>query len=149
MVLDFYKRQFAFCPLSIRLGVALLGIVACHVKPIQHFGDDPSLMALHFAKVHHWALDRGAIGISENRELLVSTKLNGNKINEFFHEFTNKSIFTPRNIVNHLYETNVKYHREFVFEGGEGFPFTIDFKISSNLNKGYLYSESILFVFAV
>lgn len=117
-VLDCYERQCAICSQSIRLGDALIGIDACHVKPIQHFGDDHITNGIALCKIHHWALDRGAISISENRELLVSPKLNGNKINEFFHEFTNKSIFTPRNYTNHLNETNVEYHREYVFEGG-------------------------------
>jgi putative restriction endonuclease len=117
-VLDFYERQCAICSQSIRLGDALIGIDACHVKPIQHFGDDHITNGIALCKIHHWALDRGAISISENRELLVSPKLNGNKINEFFHEFTNKIIFTPRNNTNHLNETNVEYHRKYVFEGG-------------------------------
>jgi putative restriction endonuclease len=117
-VLDCYERQCAICSQSIRLGDALIGIDACHVKPIQHFGDDHITNGIALCKIHHWALDRGAISISENRELLISPKLNGNKINEFFHEFTNKSIFTPRNNTNYLNETNVEYHRKYVFEGG-------------------------------
>ena len=119
-VLDSYERQCAICSQSIRLGDALIGIDACHVKPIQHFGDDHITNGIALCKIHHWALDRGAISISENRELLISPKLNGNKINEYFHEFRNKSIFTPRNNINHLNETNVEYHREYVFEGGLG-----------------------------
>jgi putative restriction endonuclease len=117
-VLDSYERQCAICSQSIRLGDALIGIDACHVKPIQHFGDDHITNGIALCKIHHWALDRGAISISENRELLISPKLNGNKINEYFHEFSNKSIFTPHNNINHLNETNAEYHREYIFEGG-------------------------------
>jgi putative restriction endonuclease len=117
-VLDSYERQCAICSQSIRLGDSLIGIDACHVKPIQHLGDDHITNGIALCKIHHWALDRGAISISENRELLISPKLNGNKINEYFHEFSNKSIFTPRNNTNHLNETNVEYHRKYVFDGG-------------------------------
>ena len=40
------------------------------------------------------------------------------RINEYFHEFSNHKIFVPRNNVSHLNESNVSYHRKYVFEGG-------------------------------
>ena len=116
-VLDSYERQCAICNQSIRLGDALIGIDACHVKPIQHFGDDHITNGIALCKIHHWALDRGAISISENRDLLISPKLNGSRINEYFHEFAQKPIFLPRNSSYHLNEENVSYHRTYVFEG--------------------------------
>jgi putative restriction endonuclease len=117
-VLDSYERQCAICGQSIRLGDALIGIDACHVKPIQHFGDDHVTNGIALCKIHHWALDRGAISISEERSLLISPKLNGSRINENFHEFADKSIFAPRNSALLLNEENVSYHRRYVFEGG-------------------------------
>lgn len=115
-VLDSYERQCAICNQSIRLGDALIGIDACHVKPIQHFGDDYVTNGIALCKIHHWALDRGAISISENRDLLISPKLNGSRINEYFHEFAQKPIFLPRNSSFHLNEENVSYHRKYIFE---------------------------------
>jgi putative restriction endonuclease len=117
-VLDSYERQCAICGQSIRLGDSLIGIDACHVKPIQHFGDDHITNGIALCKIHHWALDRGAISISENRDLMISPKLNGSRIVEYFHEFANKQIFLPRNSSFHLNEENVSYHRKYVFEGG-------------------------------
>ena len=117
-VLDSYERQCAICNQSIRLGDTLIGIDACHVKPIQHFGDDHITNGIALCKIHHWALDRGAISISENRDLLISPKLNGSRINEYFHEFAQKPIFLPRNSSFHLNEENVRYHRKYVFEEG-------------------------------
>lgn len=112
------KNPRAICNQSIRLGDALIGIDACHVKPIQHFGDDHITNGIALCKIHHWALDRGAISISENRDLLISPKLNGSRINEYFHEFAQKPIFLPRNSSLHLNEENVRYHRKYVFEAG-------------------------------
>jgi predicted restriction endonuclease len=117
-VLESYERQCAICGQSIRLGDALIGIDACHVKPIQHFGDDHVTNGIALCKIHHWALDRGAISISEERSILISPKLNGSRINEYFYEFADKSIFIPRNNALHLNEDNVSYHRRYVFEGG-------------------------------
>lgn len=116
-VLDSYERQCAICNQSIRLGDALIGIDACHVKPIQHFGEDHVTNGIALCKIHHWALNRGAISISENRDLLISPKLNGSRINEYFHQFTLKPIFLPRNSSFHLNEVNVLYHRRYIFEG--------------------------------
>ncbi len=118
-VLDSYERQCAICGQSIRLGDALIGIDACHVKPIQHYGDDHVTNGIALCKIHHWALDRGAISISEDFNLLISPKLNGSKINEYFHEFSQKSIFIPRNSSSHLHEKNAIYHRKHIFERGE------------------------------
>jgi putative restriction endonuclease len=117
-VLDSYERQCAVCGQSIRLGDTLIGIDACHVKPIQHFGDDHVTNGIALCKIHHWALDRGAIGISEDCSLLISPKLNGSRINEYFHGFSQKPIFRPRNSLNHLHEENASYHRKNIFEGG-------------------------------
>jgi putative restriction endonuclease len=117
-VLDHYERQCAICGQSIRLGDALIGIDACHVKPIQHFGDDHITNGIALCKIHHWALDRGAISISEERELLISPKLNGTRINEYFHHYAHGNIFTPRNTAYQLKEENLIYHRKYLFDGG-------------------------------
>jgi putative restriction endonuclease len=117
-VLDHYERQCAICGQSIRLGDSLIGIDACHVKPIQHLGDDHITNGIALCKIHHWALDRGAISISEQRELLISPKLNGTRINEYFHNYTQGNIFTPRNSAYQLNEENLIYHRKYLFDGG-------------------------------
>jgi putative restriction endonuclease len=114
-VLDAYERKCAICHQSIRLGDSLIGIDACHLKPIQHYGEDLISNGLALCKMHHWALDRGAISINNDMKLLVSPKLNGNKLSEYFTEFNNVSIFQPRNIEFSLSKSNIKYHYEYIF----------------------------------
>lgn len=116
-VLDHYERKCAICGQSIRLGDALIGIDACHVKPIQHFGDDHITNGMALCKIHHWALDRGAISISEDYQLLISPKLNGPRIDEYFHQYAQGNIFTPRNTAYQLKEENLIYHRTYLFDG--------------------------------
>lgn len=116
-VLDSYERQCAICKQSIRLGDSLIGIDACHIKPIQHFGADHITNGIALCKMHHWALDRGAISISDNLELLVSPKLNGSRIDEYFYAFAETEVFTPRNTSNKPKLENLNYHRRYIFSG--------------------------------
>jgi putative restriction endonuclease len=114
-VLDAYERQCAICRQSIRLGDTLLGIDACHVKPIQHNGPDLVTNGIALCKVHHWALDRGAIGISEDLKMLVSPKLNGTRSEHFFHDYQNTTLFKPRIIGQNLVVDNINYHHQYIF----------------------------------
>jgi putative restriction endonuclease len=114
-VLDAYERKCAICNQSIRLGDALVGIDACHLKPIQHFGEDNINNGIALCKTHHWAIDRGALSISNEMGVLVSKKLNGNKLFEYFTSFENKEVFIPRNKQMTLNENNIIYHNEYIF----------------------------------
>ncbi|HAD33603.1 MAG TPA: hypothetical protein DCF44_03770 [Chitinophagaceae bacterium] len=114
-VLDAYERKCAICNQSIRLGDTLVGIDACHLKPIQHFGDDNINNGIALCKIHHWAIDRGAISISNEMGLMVSKKLNGNKLFEYFTSYENQSVFIPRDKVLALNEQNIVYHNKYIF----------------------------------
>jgi len=114
-VLDAYERKCAICNQSIRLGDTLVGIDACHLKPIQHFGTDTINNGIALCKIHHWPIDRGAISISNEMGLLVSKKLNGNKLFEYFTSFENKSVFIPRDKLMNLDEDNINYHNTYIF----------------------------------
>jgi putative restriction endonuclease len=116
-VMDAYERKCAICHQSIRLGDALIGIDACHVRPIQHNGDDNITNGIALCKIHHWALDRGAIALTNDLTLQVSSKLNGHKTDDYFFQFDGKEIFTPRNASFHLHELNTSYHRKYIFAG--------------------------------
>lgn len=114
-VLDAYERKCAICYQSIRLGDALIGIDACHIKPLQHFGDDNVNNGIALCKTHHWALDRGAISISQEMSLLISKKLNGNKLYEYFTSFENYDLFIPRDTSLRLNKSNLEYHTKYIF----------------------------------
>jgi putative restriction endonuclease len=114
-VLDAYERKCAICHQSIRLGDALIGIDACHIKPLQHFGEDNINNGIALCKIHHWAMDRGAISISQDMSLMVSKKLNGNKLFEFFTSFENVSLFVPRDVTSSISSVNTEYHNKYIF----------------------------------
>jgi putative restriction endonuclease len=114
-VLDAYERKCAICHQSIRLADTLIGIDACHVKPIQHFGDDDISNGIALCKMHHWALDRGAITISEYMNLKLSDKLNGLRLDDYFTTYDNRPIFVPRKSENYLNLENIAYHNKYIF----------------------------------
>lgn len=113
-VLDAYERKCAVCAQSIRLGDALVGIDACHLKPIQHFGSDDITNGLALCKTHHWALDRGAYSINHEYKVIVSPKLNGAKMSDHFTSFENSAIFVPRNETKRLSIENIDYHNRYI-----------------------------------
>ena len=115
-VLDAYERQCAICRQSIRLGDSLLGIDACHVKPIQHFGPDIVNNGIALCKMHHWAMDRGAISLTHDFKVIVSSKLNGSKSEQFFHEYSKREVFIPRIDSKALNSDHVKYHFDYIFQ---------------------------------
>jgi putative restriction endonuclease len=114
-VLDAYERKCAVCQQSIRLADTLIGIDACHVWPIQHNGDDDVSNGVALCKIHHWALDRGAISISSNLSLQVSKKLNGNRLSDYFTDYEHTQIFIPRRTEAVLSAKNVEYHYKYIF----------------------------------
>lgn len=114
-VLDAYECRCAICRQSIRLGDKLLGIDACHLRPLEHNGADRITNGIALCKTHHWALDRGAISISPNFDLLVSPALFGSKITETFTTYTSAEIFVPQNSTSILDLQNIKYHYDYIF----------------------------------
>lgn len=116
-VLDSYERKCALCGQSIRLGDQLIGIDACHLKPIQHFGADTIKNGLALCKLHHWALDRGVFTLTEQKRVKVSSKINGMKMEEYFLMHEGERVFEPRESGKRLEEGNVRYHRENIYVG--------------------------------
>jgi putative restriction endonuclease len=114
-VLDAYERKCAVCFQSIRLGDALVGIDACHLKPLQHFGSDDISNGLALCKVHHWALDRGAFSFDAEFRVMVSPKLNGVRMEDVFTSFERRQIFVPRRAEKRLSLENVEYHNQNIF----------------------------------
>ncbi len=114
-VMDAYERKCAICDQSIRISEMLIGIDACHIKPIQHFGDDLITNGIALCKIHHWALDRGAITINTDMQLLVSKKLNGNKVYDYFINFERNTIFVPRFAEAQINKENLEYHYKYIF----------------------------------
>lgn len=78
-VLEAYGQACAVCGFDGRLGAATFGLDAAHIRWKQAHGPDEVPNGLALCALHHRALDRGAIGLTEGRRLLVSAKVAGSK----------------------------------------------------------------------
>lgn len=78
-VLAAYEYRCAICDFSIYVGDHLIGVDAAHIRWHQHKGPDEIANGLGLCKLHHDALDRGAIGLdpvgSQGFDLIVSDQV--------------------------------------------------------------------------
>ena len=71
-VLLAYENRCSFCGFSGSLRDALVGVDAAHVKMRSHSGPDRVDNGLALCALHHRLFDRGALGLDEDRRILVS-----------------------------------------------------------------------------
>ena len=71
-VLLAYENRCSFCGFSGSLRDTLVGVDAAHVKMRSHSGPDRIDNGLALCALHHRLFDRGALGLNEDRRILVS-----------------------------------------------------------------------------
>ena len=71
-VLLAYENRCSFCGYGGNLRGAPVGIDAAHVKMRSHSGPDRIDNGLALCALHHRLFDRGALGLDEDRQILVS-----------------------------------------------------------------------------
>ena len=96
-VLAAYDRKCAVCGHDLSLHGNPLGIDAAHIQWRLNEGVDQISNSLALCRVHHIALDSGAMGIDGDFKILVSKKLEGNpEIRHFlFDRFANQRLVAP------------------------------------------------------
>ena len=121
-VLTAYERRCAVCDFDIRLEEDLLGLEAAHIKWHAAGGPDNVPNGLALCKLHHHALDRGAIGLtssgSRQFNLLVSQEISGTS--EAFRQLVDargRPIRAPQERAQSPDPAFVDWHRREVFRG--------------------------------
>lgn len=115
-VLDVYDRRCAVCGFDGRLGPRDLAIEAAHVKWHAAGGPDAIDNGLALCTFHHKALDRGAIGITEEYEILVSEKVSGQTmVYELMFRFAWQQLREPKPGRPRPDVGYVRWHRSQVF----------------------------------
>jgi putative restriction endonuclease len=79
-VLRIYEYRCAVCGYDGRLGNTTLGLEAAHIKWHAAGGPDVRENGVALCTFHHKAIDRGAIGLSDDLHILISQEVNGNPI---------------------------------------------------------------------
>ena len=121
-VLTAYERRCAVCDFDVRLNDDLLGLDAAHIKWHAAGGPDQVPNGLALCKLHHHALDRGAIGLDPAANpgftLLVSQELSGTS--EAFRQLVDargRPLRQPQDDSQLPNPAFVAWHRREVFRG--------------------------------
>lgn len=72
-VIEAWDRQCAFCGYDGQLGGSPVGLDAAHVRWFSFGGPDKPDNGLALCSLHHKLFDRGAVGLDDNLQVLVSS----------------------------------------------------------------------------
>jgi len=115
-ILRLYGRKCAICSYDGRLEGADLALEGAHVMWHSHGGPDEGNNGLLLCTLHHKLLDRGAIGISDDRNVLVSQHVSGgSQVQEWITKFAGLPFAAPIDSAARLNSQYIHWHRTQVF----------------------------------
>ncbi len=95
-VLRAYEYRCAICSYDLKLGATDFALEAAHIKWYQAGGPDNVNNGLALCAIHHKALDRGAVGLTDNLTVMISAELHGQSwVREWFNAFKGMPINYP------------------------------------------------------
>lgn len=115
-ILRAYERRCAVCGYDGRLGSSDLGLEAAHVKWHAAGGPDTVDNGLALCVFHHKSFDRGAIGLDDDRCILVSQDVNGQShVDELILRFSGQPLRVPQEGQPPPAPAFITWHRSEVF----------------------------------
>ena len=118
-VLQAYGWQCAICGASPKVDTRHFGLEAAHIRWIQYSGPNSVDNGLCLCRMHHVALDRGAITVNAEGEIDVSPRLDGSEESQqLFGRFRGTTIRRPAEIQQHPAADACAWHRNEVFVAG-------------------------------
>jgi putative restriction endonuclease len=118
-VLQAYERKCAVCGFDARLGDALFGLEAAHIRWHQYHGPDVVPNGLALCSLHHKAFDRGAMGLDDNLVILISRDVSGHDtVRRVLTDYAGKDLRRPIGEADLPEGSHLHWHRKNVFRGG-------------------------------
>lgn len=114
-VLEAYERRCSICGFDARVLDGEFALEAAHIKWHQLGGPDIVQNGLALCSIHHKALDRGAIGLSDDLAVLISAQLEGSTLRPVFLAFQDTRIRMPQSDRLVPDPAFVRWHRKEVF----------------------------------
>lgn len=118
-VLRIYEQRCAVCGYDGRLAHVGLALEAAHVR--WHAADGPDTLdnGVALCVMHHRALDRGALAIDKDRQLLVSSHLVGASpvVDDMLSSFHRRPLREPQRGEPRVAAIHTAWHRREVFRG--------------------------------
>ena len=117
-VVSAWGHRCAFCGFSVRLDNSDLGLEAAHIRWCQFGGPDTMDNGLACCSIHHQAFDRGAVTLSENLRILVSSRVYGDSgLDSLFLALHGASLKMPSLKGAAPRDEFLAWHRTQVFRG--------------------------------
>lgn len=113
-----YNDSCAICSVSPRLADKVFGLEAAHIRWANAKGPDQLCNGICLCRMHHHALDKGAIKIDKDMRVQLSPRLSMSpEVDNLFARFSDKEIRLPRNAADHPHLTMLEWHWSEVFRG--------------------------------
>jgi putative restriction endonuclease len=118
-VLEAYDYRCAICSASPRLGEDRFGLEAAHIRWVQAAGPNVISNGLCLCRMHHVALDRGAITVDESHIVAVSPLVDrSEQSDQLFWRFHSTPIRRPAGVNGAPHPEFCAWHRDEVFRNG-------------------------------
>lgn len=115
-----YEHRCAICSFDGRVGYADLALEAAHIQWHSYGGPDEPSNGLLLCALHHRALDRGAISLSDERRVVVSQHLHGGAVvNDMLLRFNGQPIRVPIEPQASVSLRSIRWHQREVFRSPE------------------------------
>lgn len=115
-VLRAYSYRCAVCQLDVRIDSLPICLEAAHIRWKQYGGPCSVNNGLCLCSLHHRAFDMGAITISEDYRLLLSSSINGGSlVDVLFYKYDGVHIQKPKDLSFLPSAEYMKWHRDEVF----------------------------------
>jgi len=116
LVLRAYERRCAICGYDGRLGRDDLALEAAHVRWHCYDGPDEVSNGLALCSFHHAALDRGALGMTDDHRILVSRDVHGTEmVDDLLLRFSNAPLRRPQSGLPAPAVAHLRWHTRQVF----------------------------------
>src|SRR2546423_2934216 len=111
-----YEHRCAVCGYDLKMDSGDLALEAAHLKWHQAGGPDEVQNGLALCAIHHKALDRGAIGLTDDLTILVSSEVHGQSwVHDWFMSFKGEKVRSPGRTEWGPRREYIRWHTEQVF----------------------------------
>ena len=118
-VLRAYEYRCAMCGFDGRLDSTTVGLEAAHIRWWAEDGPDVTPNGLCLCAMHHQLFDRGVLGLSSDREVMVSALFIGrdSAAEAMVTSLAGRELLLPRDDKDEVAEPHRSWHEEQVFRG--------------------------------
>lgn len=126
-VLRAYDYRCAMCGYDGKLDTVSVGLEAAHIRWWAYAGPDTIDNALALCVLHHRALDRGVIGLTEDLRIAVSRRFHGGRqARELIIDLAGLPLRSPQPGLPGPLADHIGWHRSEVFQGDERWVVSVD-----------------------